>query len=276
VLIVRIMDGMDAAAAAPTTNSPRRPRRILRYAWLLLFVLPIAVSTAIYAASTRPDRYYEARWSSTGLLPPAASDPEPRVLVFAARTGSWRSIFAVHSWIVVKPRNGPYTRYEVTGFGEPVRVNRIAPDAYWFSYSPEILGDLRGDLAEQAIPKIEEAVHNYAYVKRGDYRIWPGPNSNTFIATVLRAAPELQVALPPTAIGKDFRADDTLFGLTPSGTGVEASLFGLLGVKAGWVEGIEVNVLTLVAGLDLRHPAIKLPGLGRIGVFDFSASALTR
>ena len=89
--IVRIMGAMDAAAAAPTINS-RRPRRILRYAWLLLFVLPIAVSTAIYAASTRPDRYYEARWSSTGLLPPAASDSEPRVLVFSARTGSWRSI----------------------------------------------------------------------------------------------------------------------------------------------------------------------------------------
>ncbi len=68
-------------------------------------------------------------------------------IVFAARTGSWRSIFAVHSWIVVKPRNGQYTRYEVTGFGEPVRINRIAPDAYWFSYYPEIVGDIRGELA---------------------------------------------------------------------------------------------------------------------------------
>ncbi len=254
----------------------RRPRRFLRYAWLILFVLPVAASAAIYALSNKPDRYYEARWSSSGLLPPATSDPEPRVIVFTARTGSWRSIFAVHSWIVVKPRNGQYTRYEVTGFGEPVRVNRIAPDAYWFSYYPEIAGDIRGDLAEQAIPKIEEAIQDYAYVKRGDYRIWPGPNSNTFTATILRAVPELQVALPPTAIGKDFRADYTVAGMTPSGTGVEASLFGVLGVKAAWVEGVELNVLTLVAGLDLRNPAIKLPGLGRIGIFDFSAKALTR
>ena len=37
-------------------------------------------------------------------------------------------------------------------------------------------------------------------------------------------------------------------------------------MKLGWVEGVEVNVLGLVAGLDLRHPALKLPGFGRIGV----------
>jgi hypothetical protein len=62
-------------------------------------------------------------------------------------------------------------------------------------------------------------------------------------------------------------------GLTDSGTGVEASLWGLLGMKLGWVEGLEANVLGLVAGLDLRHPAMKLPGFGRIGVADGTAIA---
>jgi len=262
---------------ATAVRTPKfRRRRALRYVLLVLFVLPVAVSTMIYAVGNKPDRYYEARWSSTGLLPSAASDPEPRILVFAARTGSWRSIFAVHTWIVVKPRNGQYRRYEVTGFGEPVRINRIAPDAYWFSYYPEIVGDIRGELAEEAIPKIEAAIRAYSYAKRGDYRLWPGPNSNTFVATVLRAAPELQVALPPTAIGKDFRADTSIAGLTPSQTGIEVSLFGLISVKAGWIEGIEVNLLTLVASLDVHRPGLKLPGLGRIGLFDFSARALTR
>ena len=33
----------------------------------------------------------------------------------------------------------------------------------------------------------------------------------------------------------------------------------------GWVEGIEVNVLGLVTGIDIRRPALKLPGFGRIG-----------
>jgi hypothetical protein len=54
---------------------------------------------------------------------------------------------------------------------------------------------------------------------------------------------------------------------------MEASLWGLLGVKLGWIEGVEVNVLGLVAGLDLRHPGLKLPGFGRVGVDDGSAIA---
>ena len=68
-----------------------------------------------------------------------------------------------------------------------------------------------------------------------------GPNSNTFVATMLRAAPELEVAMPPEAIGKDFRADGAIFGLTDSETGIEMSLYGLFGLKLGRIEGIEMN-----------------------------------
>ncbi len=81
---------------------------------------------------------------------------------------------------------------------------------------------------------------------------------------MLRAVPELGVTMPPNAVGRDYRPLSYV-GLTDSGTGIEASLWGLLGVKLGWVEGVEVNLLGLVAGLDLRHPALKLPGFGRIG-----------
>jgi hypothetical protein len=125
--------------------------------------------------------------------------------------------------------------------------------------------DLTGAQAEALIPKIEAAIKSYQYANAGDYRIWPGPNSNTFVATVLRAVPELGVTMPPNAVGRDFRPFPYA-GLTDSGTGVEASAWGLLGVKLGWVEGVEVNVLGLVAGLDLRRPALKVPGFGRIGV----------
>ena len=45
-----------------------------------------------------------------------------------------------------------------------------------------------------------------------------------------------------------------------------AALYGLAGVTVGWVEGIEINLLGLVAGVDLRSPALKLPGWGRVGV----------
>jgi hypothetical protein len=119
---------------------------------------------------------------------------------------------------------------------------------------------------------VQEAIRAYSYSHSGDYRIWPGPNSNTFTAAVLRAVPELEITLPPNAVGKDFRSVPYV-GLTDSRTGVEASLWGLLGIKLGWVEGIEFNFLGLVTGVDLRHPALKLPGFGRLGFDDGSAIA---
>jgi hypothetical protein len=242
--------------------------RAVRLTLLIVFVLPVAAKALVWSLEERPRNWWEARWTSAGILPAPANDPEPRIYVFAARTGGWRSIFAVHTWIVVKPAQAEaYTRYDVTGFGRrPIRVNSYVPDSYWIGNRPELIAAVGGAPAAAAIPEIERAVADYAYAGEGDYRMWPGPNSNTFVATVLRAAPELEVAMPPEAIGKDFRADGTVFGLTESGTGIEMSLFGLLGLKIGRIEGIEVNILTLVAGLDARRPALKVPAFGRIGL----------
>jgi hypothetical protein len=241
--------------------------RSIRLTLLIVFALPVAAKALLWWIEDRPRNWWEARWSSAGILPAAASDPEPRVYVFAARTGGWRSIFAVHTWIVVKPANAEsYTRYDVTGFGRPLRINGYPPDGYWIDHRPNMIAAIGGDRAAAAIPKIERAIGSYAYIADGAYRLWPGPNSNTFVATVLRAAPELEVAMPPEAIGKDFRADGSWFGLTESKTGVEMSLYGVLGLKVGRVEGIEVNILSLVAGLDTHRPALKIPGFGRIGL----------
>ena len=86
------------------------------------------------------------------------------------------------------------------------------------------------------------------------------------MAAVIAAVPELRVSLPPTAIGKDYPWNGEAFGWTPSGTGVRATLGGYLGVTVGWVEGVELNLLGAVFGIDLRRPAIKLPGIGRLGL----------
>ena len=51
---------------------------------------------------------------------------------------------------------------------------------------------------------------------------------------------------------------------------------GFAALKLGWVEGVEVDLLGLVAGLDLRHPGVKLPGFGRIGLESPVATALAR
>ena len=82
----------------------------------------------------------------------------------------------------------------------------------------------------------------------------------------LDAVPEIKVVLPPTAVGKDFPYHGDWLGMTASGTGVFASLGGYFGITAGWVEGIEINFLGAVLGLDIRRPAVKLPGIGRLGM----------
>ena len=232
---------------------------------LALFLTPILARASLFALSDAPRSWRDADWSSTGSLPAAASEPGARVLFFTGTTGGWKGVFAVHSWIVLKAKNArTWTRYDVVGWGDPVRTNGWPPDGRWFGNNPTVLADVRGAAAEALIPKIERAVENYAYRHAGDYRIWPGPNSNSFTAAVLRAVPELGVALPPNAVGRDFR-DGFYAGLTDSRTGVELNLWGYAGLKAGWVEGVEINLLGLVGGLDLKNPAFKIPGFGRVG-----------
>jgi len=241
-----------------------------------LFLLPILARAALYTISNDPRSWRDADWSSTGMLP-AASDFKPaRVIVFTGTAGAWKGVFSVHSWIVLKHENETrWRRYDLVGWGEPVRLNNWPVDGRWYGNVPVAIADISGADAEKLIPRVEAAVAAYQFARAGDYRIWPGPNSNSFVASILRAVPELALSLPPNAVGRDFR-DGIYAGLTDSRTGVEFNLNGFAAIKFGWVEGIEVNLLGLVAGLDLRHPGLKLPGFGRIGIASLVTSALAR
>ena len=233
---------------------------------LLLLLLPLATHAAWWQLQDHPRSWAEADWSSAGVLAPASREPNAVVHVLAGRTGRWKGIFAHHTWIVVKAKGSPrYRRYEVVGWGRPVRIDAYAADGRWYGDTPRVLLSLSGAAAERAIPRIEAAVARYPYASAGSYVVWPGPNSNTFIASIAREVPEIAPALLPTAIGKDFAGAPVFAGSTPSRTGAQLSLFGLAGVSVGWIEGVEVNVLGLVIGADFRRPALKLPGWGRIG-----------
>lgn len=234
--------------------------------FVLLFLLPLATHAAWWTLQEHPASFAEADWSSAGILPLAKNEPGAVVHVLAGRTGRWKGIFAHHSWIVVKaPGASRYTRYEVVGWGNPVRTDAYAADGRWYSDTPVVLTTLRGDAAERAIPSIKAAVAAYRYGTRGSYTIWPGPNSNTFVATIVRAVPQLAGGLLPTALGKDYAGPGLYAGRAPSGTGLQLSLQGAAGLSVAWVEGIELNVFGLVAGVDIRRPALKLPGWGRFG-----------
>ncbi|MEJ2377327.1 MAG: DUF3750 domain-containing protein [Pseudolabrys sp.] len=241
-----------------------------------LFLAPLIARAALYAIGNAPRSWRNADWSSTHLLPPARDDKPARVIVFTGLTGAWKGIFSVHSWIVIKPAGATqWTRYDVVGWGHPLRVNGWPPDGRWYGNRPVAIADVSGAQAAALIPKIEAAVEAYRYPRAGDYRVWPGPNSNSFTAAVLRAVPELGVSLPPNAVGRDYRGR-FYAGLTDSRTGIELNLHGLAVIKVGWVEGIELDLLGLVAGIDLRHPGLKLPGYGRIGLPAPVVTALMR
>ena len=131
-----------------------RPIRKVLLVILALFLFPLGVHAALYASKERPASFRDADWSSVGMLPEAAADREARFLVFTGRTGRWKGIFAVHSWVVFKPENATaWSRYDVVGWGQPVRNNGWAPDGRWFGDVPRVLVDVRGPEAAALIPK---------------------------------------------------------------------------------------------------------------------------
>ncbi len=241
-------------------------------ALLAVLLIPLYAGCSMtylqYSGQVRSSDWRTASREPAGLAPDPAATPEAVVQVYAARAVRWRGYFGVHTWIAVKPTGADeFTIYEVNGHrlrrtGTAIVTSHRAPDAYWYGNRPELLEDVRGTGVDELIVRIEAAVKSYPYPQT--YHVWPGPNSNTFTAFILRSVPELRVDLPPTAIGKDYLGLMPVARI-PSGTGGQLSLFGIAGVAAGWEEGVEVNLLGLTLGVDPKSLSLKLPILGRIG-----------
>ena len=236
---------------------------------LLLFLIAGPLWTLATGRVALRGDWRTASHRSTGLAPDPAAHREAIVQVYASRAFGWRGAFGVHTWLAAKPKDADhYTRYEVIGWfaraGQPViSISSSHPaDAEWYGAAPTLLCERRGAEAEAAIAKLKQTVASYPYPL--GYSVWPGPNSNTFTAHLGREIPELKLTMPSIAIGKDYLPLSDAVTRTPSGTGYQFSLLGLLGASAARDEGIEINVLGLVVGLDLRRPALKLPGLGQV------------
>jgi hypothetical protein len=202
---------------------------------------------------------------SRNLVDDPAAASEPVVQVWGARTLGIKGLFGVHTWIAVKPSGVPeYTVYEVIGWrlrwtDTALVARNRAPDR-WFGSAGELYAEKRGAGVDELIKRIHKLAADYPYAKQ--YTLWPGPNSNTFVAYITRAIPELKADLPATAIGKDYLGG-SVFSSAPSGSGFQFSLAGLLGISASGVEGLELNILSLNFGVG--PSGLKLPLLGRIG-----------
>lgn len=232
----------------------------------LLFVLPVVLAGIWWSMQDRPASWRSADWGPSGVLPAAAAVPGAAIHVLTARTGGAKGAVSVHSWIVFKRAGAArWTRADVVGWGAPVRIDAYAPDARWYSNRPWIVGSVEGPEAATLIPGVERAIRDYPWSGRGDYVIWPGPNSNTFVAHILRAVPEIGLTLPPHAVGRDFTGTGPT-ATRDAGGDVHLSWSGLAGLSAGPRTGLELHLLGQVFGLDLLRPALKLPGIGRVGL----------
>jgi hypothetical protein len=240
-------------------------------AFVALFVLMLCgpLLTLAFGNVSLHGDWRNATHRAVGLAPDPGEHPEAIVQVYASRTFGWRGAFAVHTWVAAKPAHADrYTRYEVIGWrarrgGSPLSISDdVAPDAEWYGAAPFVVRDVRGTEAEAIATKLDAVAKRYPYTT---YRAWPGPNSNTFVAWLGREIPELGLAMPSLAIGKDWLPLGDFVAPAPSGTGYQFSIGGLLGATLARDEGFELDLFGLVAGIDVRDATLELPGIGRIG-----------
>ncbi|MCP8690098.1 DUF3750 domain-containing protein [Marinobacterium sedimentorum] len=164
---------------------------------------------AVFLLGCSQGDWRSASRASAGLAPDPATTPEAVLQVYGASAYGWRGWFAIHTWIAAKPANAErYTLYEVIGWRErrglPVlRIEPVdSPDRYWFGAKPELLLDRRGAGVEELIQAVDQAARAYPW--KHEYRVFPGPNSNTFPAWVGAQVPELGLELPFRAIGSGW------------------------------------------------------------------------
>ena len=178
------------------SSSPPVQKRTTRWTrWPLRFLVLIAllllgpIGVLAFGDLDLDTPWYRTRQESTGQAPDPAVDRGAVVQVYGVRIVRGRGAFGIHPWIAVKRAGADrYTTDHIIGWrarrgGDAMVTNDVeAPDMLWYGAYPQLLADHRGAEAEAMIDPIETAVAAYPW--RESYRLWPGPNSNTFVAWV--------------------------------------------------------------------------------------------
>lgn len=237
--------------------------KIVLLAILFVYLVPAALSALLWKVGEHPGTWRDADWTSAKLLPAPGETAEAAVYVLSARTGGLKGSVSEHSWIVLKDAGATsYERWDKVGWGRPIRRNGYPADGRWYSNEPRIVLARFGADAEALIPAFRSAISSYPYAEAGGYRIFPGPNSNTFVAHVLRHVPGLSTTLSPVAVGRDYPSEGQMVWYDSDREDLRLSLFGYIGAVVGASSGFEVNVLGLVAGIDPVRLAVKIPAFG--------------
>jgi len=204
-------------------------------------------------------------------------------------TMPWYTRLAEHMWVDLRPDpEGSWWRLEVQGSYSGVDVVRIteeeAHDDLRWGNEAFVLARLEGPRAASASERLLAVARAHPDFgrwvseiddegsgtlrredpSREEYEAWPGPNSNTFVADLVTAVPELGVELHHNAVGKDY-ARGVRAAATPGGLGVAVDT-DYLGLGVGLREGVELHLVGLTVGATLWPPALKLPFVPRLGV----------
>ena len=147
---------------------------------------------------------------------PLAADMAPDPLrhqdaiiqVYGADVWGFRGNFAIHTWVATKARGAAdYQIYQVIGWRlrrgrSVVSISAGNPARPWYGSPAILLHDVRGAEAEALIDQVHDAALSYPFTR--EYKMWPGPNSNSFTAWIGLEVPQLMLDLPAKAIGQSW------------------------------------------------------------------------
>ena len=223
-------------------------------------------------ASCSSKSWRDASRESANIAPKVHEINDHIFQVYYARAFSWRGYFGVHPWVSWKLKeDSEYSVAQVTSWnirreGRAINFSKGIPDRLWYDNYPTVIFEARGEKALKIVQQVKELMKNYPFNQR--YSLMPGPNSNTFVSYLIRNIDDIDIELPPHAIGKDYLGKDKYLEKTASNTGYVFSFRGLIGLTLGLKEGVELNLGGLHFGVDFWPPAIKLPFVGRLGFKD--------
>ncbi len=157
-------------------------------------------------------------WVTSWALEPqplaAAMAPDPLrhrdaiIQVYGADVWGFRGNFAIHTWIATKARGAAdYQIYQVIGWRlrrgrSVVSISAGNPARPWYGSPAILLHDIRGAEAQALIDQVHDAALSYPFAR--EYKMWPGPNSNSFTAWIGLEVPQLMLDLPAKAIGQSW------------------------------------------------------------------------
>ena len=172
------------------------------------FLLLLFLQGLILTGCSHDKDWRTASRESARIAPDPASTNEAVLQVYGARAWSWRGWFAIHTWIATKHTGATaYTVYDVVGWrshhNQPVlRIALDIPDRYWYGEKPNIIKEYRGKGVDNLINAVDKAAKAYPW--KTTYKVFPGPNSNTFTGWIATQVPELELNLPFSAIGSGY------------------------------------------------------------------------